>query len=315
MRPEGLVFMGSKQAGLEACRTLLDLLPAGAMKAVISPDDSSDERSVLGDIAALAGERRVPFVVVRSRLDTVQALRQYPANAAVVLGWYQLLPVTEFGHTLFLGFHYSLLPKYRGNAPLVWQIINGEQRLGVSFFELVEGMDEGRLADQRAFELARDEDVSDALLKANRLVNDMLEDFVAAWGAGKLQLRAQPEEEPTYGGMRMPGDGLIDWSAPAARIHNFIRAQARPYPGAFTRLEDGRRLIVWRAAQEKRTFFGTPGGVVEVGGGHAVVACGSGAIRLESVQVEGERETAAGEVLKSMKIRLHRRRMDWVGEL
>lgn len=302
--PRSLIFLGSKQAGLRLCTTLVALLPKGVLQAIVCPDDRQDARSVDSAFEALAVQQGIPFRRVANSAESRAALQEFPAEVGIVHGWYQLLPVGEFVGTAFYGFHYSPLPKYRGNAPLVWQIIQGEPDPGVSFFQLTEGMDEGELVAQGRFPLARDEGIGVALARADELADRMIRDFVPRWLEGRLQLFPQPAETPSYCGMRQPGDGHIDWRQPATRIHDFIRAQAHPYPGAFFFLPDGRKVTVWRSAEESREFMGVPGSVVEVAAEHVVVAAGEGALQLLSVHPEGGFEMAASALLKSLKLRL-----------
>lgn len=298
-----LVFLGSKAAGLSACRALADLLPTGSLRAMICPDDRSDPRCALADFEALAAGRGIAFHLARTRSETMAALDALQPDIAIVHGWYQILPVEERPETLFLGFHYSPLPRYRGNAPLVWQLIEGEPEFAISFFELTAEMDAGRLVDQQRVPLEPDETIDDALEKADAVVNRMLRDFASAW-SGAVVLRAQPDEEPSYCGLRVPDDGRIDWSWDGDRIHNFIRAQTRPYPGAFTSLPDGRGLRVWKSERESRRFLGAPGAVVEIGEKHVVVSAGHGAVRLTEVEPEGASPSPAAGVLRSLKTRL-----------
>jgi methionyl-tRNA formyltransferase len=299
-----VVFLGSKETGLSVCQTLVETLPKGALRAIVCPDDSTDQRSATKRFTALAEANKIPFYVVKSVAETKELIIGIAPALALVHGWYQILPVEELMDTIFLGFHYSLLPKYRGNAPLVWQIINGEKQLGVSFFQLTAGMDEGGLVSQASFTLCREESVADALLKAGDLTQRMLHDFLTDWTKGPLRLAKQPSEIPSYCGLRLPGDGKINWHSNADKVHDFIRAQSKPYPGAFTFLPDGRKLTVWKSSEEERRFFGVPGSVVELSGNDVVVACGSGAIRLQTITVEDGVEQAPRNFIKSLKIRL-----------
>lgn len=302
MEGQRLLFLGSKGAGLIALQRLLERLPAGRVQAILCPDDLTDSRSVYTAFERLAALHQVPLHMVTSTAQAIEWIQQYRPDTAVVHGWYRLIPVAQFPSLRFLGFHFSPLPTYRGNAPLVWQILNGEQQLGVSFFRLSEGMDDGELVDQRLFELGINEDVSSALDKANQLVMSMLDDFIPRWQAGDVSLKPQPDMTPSYCGLRQPEDGQIDWRADAEIVHNFIRAQTRPYPGAFSRLKDGRVVRFWRSEMEARTFFGVPGAVVDVAPDCVTVACGSGAIKIRELEIDGGGDVAAGPV-RSLKTR------------
>jgi methionyl-tRNA formyltransferase len=296
--------MGSKNAGFDICQTLVEKLPKGVLRAIVCPDDSADQRSETAQFITLAKSSAIPFHVVKNAAETKEIIKSINPTVALVHGWYQILPVAELANTLFLGFHYSPLPKYRGNAPLVWQIINGEKRLGVSFFQLTPGMDEGGLVNQQFFSLSRDETIDDALEKAGKLAHQMLLDFLNLWPTEKIHLSDQPDEKPSYCGLRQPADGKIDWHSDAERVHDFIRAQSRPYPGAFSYLPDGRKLTILKAFEVNRQFYGVPGGVVELNSNDVLVACGTGAIRLQKITVDDGAEEAPRNVLKSLKIRL-----------
>lgn len=303
--PTGRVlFLGSKRAGLRICRHLMHLNPAGVVGAVVCPNDVNDSRTEISAFQELAASAGVPFHVVKSKAETAVLVEQYSPQIVVVHGWYFMLPTEEFPSVQFFGFHYSPLPKYRGNAPLVWQIIRGETSIGVSLFQLGSGLDDGPLYDQQTASLALDDTIADAQVKADDIAEEMAGRFMSDWVSGHLRLRPQQQVEPSYCGMRTPEDGRIDWTCSGRSIHNFVRAQSRPYPGAYTRMPDGRRLTVWRAAIEPRDFIGVPGGVCEISTPTCVVAAGTGAVRLVEVQLEGHEPAAAADVLRSLRLRL-----------
>lgn len=303
----GLVFLGSKAAGLRICSIVADILPRGMVRAIVCPDDSADPRSVQADFAALASKLDVDFHVVKKSSETAELLRQIRPSMALVHGWYQIIPVDDLPDTTFLGFHYSPLPRYRGSAPLVWQIIAGENCVGVSLFEMVAEMDAGRLYDQRLIPIGITDTVGDALALANEAAESMLTRFADDLVAGTVLLRDQPDEPASYCGVRIAEDGEIDWCRSGDYVHDFIRAQSHPYPGAFTRLPDGRRLTVWGSAREERKFLGAPGAIAEIRAEHVVVTTGIGAVRLLSVQLDGDEVVKAPLVLRSLRTRLGRR--------
>jgi methionyl-tRNA formyltransferase len=299
-----LVFLGSKESGFKALHALLAHLPPGTIKAVICPNDAADERSFLERFRTLAAANGIPFHLSLRKDDAIALIEQYDAQVAMVHGWYQMLAVERIPDVLCLGFHYSPLPEFRGNAPLVWQIIEGRSEVGVSFFRLTPGMDDGDLVDQRNVPLGADETIGDALRKIDLVVDEMIKQFASVWPQGEVQLRPQPDRPPSYCGLRVPEDGRIDWRWDASAIHDFVRAQARPYPGAFTMLPDGTKLTIWASHLETRTFFGVPGAVASIEAAAVVVSAGKGALRLTRVQREGESDVPASEVLTSLRLRL-----------
>ncbi len=286
-----------------ALRRLLERLPTGSVQAVLCPDDRSDGRTEYGNFQLLAEQYGLTLHLIQSSKETADLIRRFQPQTVLVHGWYRMIPVSEFPDIDFLGFHYSPLPQYRGNAPMVWQIINGERRLGVSFFVLSEGMDDGELVDRRYFDLASHEDIADAIGKANQLVTAMLDDFLPQWLAGKVMRRPQENGPISYCGLRTPEDGHIDWRAAPETVHNFIRAQTRPYPGAFSRLADGRVVRFWKSEIELRQFYGVPGAVVDVAPGTITVACGTGALRILRAELDGETPEASAAAMRSLKVR------------
>jgi methionyl-tRNA formyltransferase len=304
MRDHGVVFLGSKDAGFNVCKSLIEKLPKGVVQAILCEEDSADQRSVMKKFIELAESNTTPLYIVKNVIETKEILKSINPAVALVHGWYHIIPVGEMKNTLFLGFHYSPLPKYRGNAPLVWQIINGEKKMGVSFFQLIEEMDEGDLVAQDFFDLSRRESIADALMKANDLVFRMLLDFLTGWPNKPIRLTKQPSERASYCGLRLPEDGKINWHWDSDKVHDFIRAQSNPYPGAFTFLPDGRKLIVWKSSEEERSFYGVPGSVVELSQNDVIVACGSGAIRLQRISIESGAKESPRNVIKSIKTRL-----------
>lgn len=286
-----------------ALSRLLEGLPAGTLQAVVCPEDKSDPRSAYDGFLSLARQHRLDFHIVETVKATTELIKRYKPHTVLVHGWYRIIPVQEFPTIDFLGFHYSPLPSYRGNAPLVWQIINGERRLGVSFFQLSAAMDDGHLLDQRTFDLASHEDIADAIRYADIVVAEMLGDFIPKWLSGDVPRRPQPLLPASYCGLRTPADGRIDWRCTVDVLHNFVRAQARPYPGAFSRLPDGRVVRFWKCLPEERKFYGVPGAVVDANAEAITVACGDGALRVFQIEIEGQAPGTDLRALSSLKVR------------
>jgi methionyl-tRNA formyltransferase len=304
-----VAFLGSKDTGLAVLGTLLDRVRAPhAMVGVVTPDDRGDARSRLAELQAAAGA--IPLVIATTRAETERALAEWKPDVAFVAGWYSVLPLAKHPDTAFYGFHYSPLPRYRGNAPVVWQILQGEREIGLTLFRFSEGMDEGDIVAQDGVALDEDQGIGDALRLLDARAIGLLERHLPALLDGSATLTPQDHSRATYVGARVPDDGLIDWTLPARRIHDFVRAQTRPYPGAFTTLPDGRTLRIWRTQVDPRSYFGLPGGVAERHDGAVVVTCGEGAIRILDAEIDGEPPTSPDAILKSIRIRLGRARRE-----
>jgi len=141
--------------------------------------------------------------------------------------------------------HGSLLPKYRGRAPVNWATLHGETETGATLHEMAEKPDAGRIVDQEAVAILPDELAVDVFRKVTGAAERVVERSLPKLIDGSAVLRAQDSSKGSYFGGRGPEDGRIDWSAPAKRVHDLVRAVAPPYPGAFTEVE-GKRLRVLR---------------------------------------------------------------------
>ena len=306
MQPMSRVaFLGSKAGGLALCRLLCEQPDLPRPVLVLCPDDRHDERSCLDDFRSLCATHGVPMQCVTGAGQMEAELMAVSADVVIVHGWYRLIPIERFPRARFFGFHYSPLPTYRGNAPLVWQILRGESRLGVSFFRFGSGVDDGDLVDQRMFDLGPDETIADALQRAEAVCLEMARGCLPPLLAGSLEVHPQADGQVSYCGLRIPEDGSIDWTTHARHVHDFVRAQTSPYPGAFTHMPDGRKLTIWRTAVDLRRHHATPGAVVGIDGPAVIVACGGdSAVRVLACRCEGQDDAAPASVIGSLRVRL-----------
>jgi methionyl-tRNA formyltransferase len=142
------------------------------------------------------------------------------------------------------GIHASLLPKYAGGAPLVWAIIEGETQTGVTLFRMESGVDDGDIIEQVSFEIQESENISDIYKKATKASKDILNKvFLPDY---KIQFKQQVKSEIRIYPQRSPEDGIINWEWDTKRIKDFIRAQTKPYPGAWFEI-NGKKIIIWDA--------------------------------------------------------------------
>lgn len=206
-------------------------------------------------------------------------------------GWSQiideeLLDIPEDG---FFGFHSSKLPRGRGGAPVNWSLISGAQTVWISLFEYVPAVDAGEVLEQGSVPVETRDDVStvfDSLAaEACRLASSARDDLAK----GTTDPEPQSLAEATYRPRRQPQDGLIDWEREPEAVFNWVRAQTKPYPGAYT-FHDGRKLTVWRGEPvDASVGDAEQGEVVRVVTGDGVdVRAGAGVFRLRRVQASGE---------------------------
>ena len=170
--------------------------------------------------------------------------------------------------------HGSLLPKFRGRAPINWQLVQGERRSGLTLHEMVARADAGRIASQEEVAVDPDQDAFGLTQQLLDLAPGFLDRALAPIVAGRPALRAQDLSQGSVFGGRRPSDGAIVWSQSARQVHNLVRAVAPPWPGAFTH-RNGERLTVNRTRVAcEHGSFAPPGTVLEDGS----IACGDGAI-------------------------------------
>ena len=297
-----VAFIGSKEAGYVILEQLISLAQ-DKMKVVICPDDKLDARSVEKKFVSVTKNNNIPLTISNKSADIYECIEKYNIDIVIVVGWYSLIDVDRSPNTSFYGIHYSLLPKYRGNAPLVWQIINGEKKLGVSFFEITNGMDEGDIIGQDLFDFGDNENIAIALEGAQKVSSSLLNSCFPLLLRGEEPRQAQDHSKASYCGLRIAEDGLINWSKAANNVHDFIRAQSQPYPGAYT-IFNGQKLFIQKASVDPREIYAVAGSIVQRCENNIVIGCGEGAIIVERIVNQSGDEIIPKDAFKSLKNRL-----------
>jgi methionyl-tRNA formyltransferase len=291
----GIALLVSKAAGLALMRFLVEEgLPVCG---ILTPDDRADSRSVLDDIRAAASAAGLSCVVDDSADAVEEHITAWGPDLILVLGWYRRIAVERWPTVPVFGFHGSPLPRYRGGAPIVWQIIEGEPRVGLTMFRLAAGIDDGDVVAVRYRAVALDETIADVLPWLGATAIALVREHIGSLLAGETELTPQDHSRATYCSLRYPSDGRIDWRMTARRVHDFVRAQTAPYPGAFTETTDGRSVHIWRTRLEPRTWLGPPGRVIDILSDGVVVACAEGAVIVTEATVAGEPGRPVSETL------------------
>lgn len=299
-----VIFIGSKLIGFRCLRKCEEVAP-GKIRGILTIDDSGDSRSALSDFSSFSKERRIPLRYYHKSSDLDEFIAENKGELCVVVGWYwiirkELLYKVPHG---FVGLHASLLPKYRGGSPLVWAIINGENKTGVSMFYLSEGLDDGDLIGSSKFIIEEKDTIREVSEKAIKCSTNILKEHYPKLLRGDAIKTKQDRQGVSYCGQRIPDDGKINWNWTAHRIYNFIRAQSHPYPGAFTVLGD-QKLTIWSASLLKETCYGTPGQVARISPDGVTVVCGDDkAIILKTLQLGSSTACMASEIIKTYTTR------------
>jgi len=186
--------------------------------------------------------------------------------------------------------HGSLLPNYRGRAPVNWVLVNGEQVTGVSLHYMVAKPDAGDLVDQEAIPIDFDETPLTLYAKLEKAAEIVLDRSLPLLLEGRAPRKPVDLTGGSYFGGRKPEDGLLNWKLPALKLFYLVRGVTHPYPGAFTTWL-GRKLLIWWAWPEEGAAGRPPGTLLSIGDVGFDVAAGEGRLRILSCQLEGEVET------------------------
>ncbi len=214
----------------------------------------------------------------------IAALREERPELVFVVGWSQLLrgELLSLAPAGVFGMHPTLLPRHRGRAPIPWALLSGLARTGVTLFEILdETADSGAIVGQVAVPIEPDETATTLYAKLSRAHVELIAEHVPRLIDGTAARLPQDPRRASAWPRRTPADGIIDWDTRAPYLYDWVRAQTRPYPGAFTYLGD-EKLVVWSARAVEGS--GPAGTVVEERPEGAVVACGEGALLLEEVE-------------------------------
>jgi methionyl-tRNA formyltransferase len=247
-------------------------------------DPNRSGQCAFDDVAARLGATLIETADVNAP-DTVDAVRALEPGLIFVVGWSQLVRdafIATASEGVY-GMHPTLLPRHRGRAPIPWAIISGLARTGVTLFEITDPTaDSGPIVGQAEIEIAPDETAATLYQKTADAHVDLVRELVPLLVAGTAPRIPQDPRRASAWPKRTPADGIVDWETRAPYLDAWVRAQTRPYPGAFTFLGDD-RIVVWRA-HPVEAAPAPAGTVVEVRAEGPVVACGEGALLLEELE-------------------------------
>jgi methionyl-tRNA formyltransferase len=221
--------------------------------------------------------------------QTLNVLRKLEPELVFVVGWSQLVrdAFIAMAREGVFGMHPTLLPRHRGRAPIPWAILSGLARTGVTLFEITDSTaDSGAIVGQVEVEIAPDETATTLFDRLAEAHVELVREAVPQIVAGTAPRISQDSRRASTWPKRAPTDGIIDWETRAQYLHDWVRAQTRPYPGAFTYLGD-EKVVVWRARPVEFTERAPAGTIVAAHAGGHVVACGDGALLLEEIETDG----------------------------
>ena len=230
--------------------------------------------------------------------DLEERLRAIAPDVAVVVAYGSILPgsILEVPRLGFVNLHFSLLPEYRGAAPVQRAVMDGVPVSGISIMVLTEGMDEGPVLAAHEVTVESSDTAGTLGERLAVLGAPLLVETLRAYVAGNLRPRDQDHARATYAPKITTEEARIDWTRPADRIVDLVRG-LNPAPGAWTEW-DGRRLKVWRAHSTPETL--EPGTLKEAGG--LLVGTGTTAVELTDVQLSGKRRMSGTELARGLRL-------------
>jgi len=235
--------------------------------------------------------------------ESIEFLKKFNADLFIVVSFGQIMSkaVLSLPKLYCLNIHASLLPEYRGAAPINWAIANGEKETGVTIMRMNEKMDEGDIALKDTLSIGELEDAIALTKKLSIKGADLLLDAIKLIKNDEVEFTAQDNSKATYAPKLKKEDGLVDWAKSADEIYNRIRAFA-PWPGCFTHL-DKKILKIWKAEPciDPGDSNLKPGAILEVNKNGILVKTGKGVLKIEELQLEGSRKMTAEEFIAGHK--------------
>jgi methionyl-tRNA formyltransferase len=238
---------------------------------------------------ALGLEVHQPRKVKTGKLDEWVSVRD--VDVALVMAYGRIVPpkVLAAPRRGFINLHASLLPAYRGAAPINWALVHGETHTGISLMQMDEGCDTGPVFCMRAIDVDPDETAGDLAKRLAVLAAQVVRDELDRVVAGEAEAKAQDHASASQAPLIKKEDGRVDWTKPAAQVHDHVRGMT-PWPGAHSWIGSKRFKVCRTARGEPLGRLGDPGTVLSISREGAEVACGTGSVFLVRGQLEGRKE-------------------------
>lgn len=261
---------------------------------VVTHEDSKDENIWFGNVGELAHRFNIPVLKPVS-IDEERFINVISSfQPDVIFSFYfrkifgkRLLSIPPLG---CINLHGSLLPAYRGRAPVNWEIINGVKETGVTFHYMTEEVDAGPIIVQKRLKIEDDDTGLSLTKKIASSGTTLLKKIVGSLHEGNLSSTPQDESKVTYYGKRTPSMGRIDWYWDNGKVYNYVRALTHPFPGAFF-MWNNKKCIIWRGERRECESKETPGTIVGIHKGSILLKTGRGCFNISELEIDGKRFT------------------------
>ncbi len=302
MKPENIrtVFMGTPDFALG---TLEGLISAGCnMVGVYTQPDRPKGRGkklAAPPIKELAEKHGIPVFQPLKLRDpaAVEQLKELRPELIVVIAYGQILPkaVLDIPQHGCINVHASLLPKYRGAAPINKVIVDGESETGITTMLMDVGLDTGDMLIKRSLPIDANETAGHLHDRLALLGRETMEETLKQLCHGNLTPEQQDDSLSSYAPMMKKEDGLIDWSKSATEVHNLVRG-LDPWPSAYTQLNN--EVLKISRTSIDTTISDSPGSVLKADTDGVLIACGKGALLIDQLQLPGKKKLSAADFLR-----------------
>ena len=278
----------------------------------LNPTNRRGEGSIYTPpVKTLALEKGIP-VYQAAKIRNNDAVRvvfeTISPDACGVVAYGKILPewMLSIPRLGCINVHASILPKFRGAAPINWAIANGESETGVTIMQMDAGMDTGPMLERRSIQIGNDETAPELSARLAQLGAEVLSETLPRLERGEIEPVTQDDSEATYAPILKREDGLIDWRMNALDIANRVRA-FQPWPGTYTSFRGG-RLTIWRGREatsaQEADFSAESGIVLKIDESGIIVACrDASTLLIQEVQVEGKRRVSAREFANGARLK------------
>ena len=228
------------------------LLAAGIkVDLVVTHQDDPNENVWFGSVAKLCADQKIPYITPNADelIYLIPKLQKLSPDYIFSFYYRHMIPaqILACAKIAALNMHGSLLPKYRGRAPVNWAILHGETQTGATLHIMEAKPDAGDIVGQSAVSIGPDETATDVFAKVSQAAVAVIKQVLPSLIQGKVPRQANELQKGSYFGGRKPADGQIHWNQKAVQVHNLVRAVAPPYPGAFTE-HQGKTMIIARTS-------------------------------------------------------------------
>lgn len=301
-----VIFMGTPDFSVPVLQALIDS-PAHTVTAVVTQPDKARGRSgklVFTPVKEVAVANDIPvYTPKRIKEEMVGQLREIPCDVIVVVAFGQILSreILDIPRYGCINVHASLLPRWRGAAPIQWAILEGDEKTGLTTMQMDTGIDTGDILLKKEIEISHEETGESLHDRLAELSGELLLETLRLAEAGELQPIPQKDEESCYAKMLTKDLGRLNMNEEAVKLERYIRG-LNSWPSAYTGFQ-GKTLKIWRAEVVYEDTGEAPGTVVDIDKQSFTVQTGKGCLRFLEVQFEGKKRMDAGSFLRGVAIK------------